>query len=117
MITGLPALPDAARALRAFGPAQVIIKRGASGAHWFGEKEDCAHGGFPVAAVVDPIGAGDGFNAGFLSGMMEGAGVAECLRRGCACGAMACLSNGDWEGLPTRPELERFFAGRGAAER
>ena len=59
---------------------------------------------FPCRAV-DPIGAGDAFNAGFLAGILEGRGVADCGRMGCIAGAMAPETPGDVEGLPSRQQL------------
>jgi 2-dehydro-3-deoxygluconokinase len=69
--------------------------------------------GAEIPRVVDPVGAGDGFAAGLLSGHLDGLGVEECLRRGHAVAGMVCVTEGDWEGLPTRGQLE----GRGAGGR
>ena len=52
--------------------------------------------------MVDPVGAGDAFVAGYLS---EGGAVTAALRTANACGAAVCRVPGDWEGLPTRAEL------------
>jgi len=48
---------------------------------------------------------------------LDGLAPPECLRRGNALGAMACQAEGDWEGLPTRVELERFVSRNAAAGR
>ncbi|MCI8624355.1 MAG: sugar kinase [Provencibacterium sp.] len=72
----------------------------------------------PVPAQrVDPIGAGDAFNAGFLCGLLEGKPLEACGRLGNAMGACAIQSVGDIESLPTRKELERFMAGTETAAR
>ena len=55
--------------------------------------------------VVDPVGAGDAFVAGYLSEVVAGGTVPERLRTGNACGAAVCGVRGDGEGLPTRAEL------------
>ena len=55
--------------------------------------------------VVDTIGAGDAFVAGYLSGWLEGLSFAERLDRGHLLGAFAVGTIGDWEGGPTREEL------------
>ncbi len=60
--------------------------------------------------VVDTVGAGDAFVAGYLSGVLDGSGVAERLNRANACGAMLCETPGDWESSPTLPEIARFTA-------
>jgi len=62
--------------------------------------------GFPVAKVVDTVGAGDGFAVGVVSALLEGHGVADAVRRGAWIGARAVQVLGDTEGLPTRAELE-----------
>src|SRR5699024_2390173 len=59
-----------------------------------------------VVEVVDTVGAGDAFVAGYLSGQLDGLGVPERLARANACGALAWTVPGDWEGAPLREELE-----------
>lgn len=94
------------------GPATVVAKLGAGGA------VGLEAGGFAVGApafevpmVVDPVGAGDAFCAGFIAGRLEGTDLATALRMGNACGALAVVTSGDQAGLPDRTELDRFLAG------
>jgi sugar/nucleoside kinase (ribokinase family) len=61
----------------------------------------------PKVQTVDTTGAGDAFNAGFIDGLLDGTEAAECLRRGCICGALSTREAGALRGLPTRDELER----------
>lgn len=95
---------DAVAALLAAGVQQVAVKRGHLGAsvHTAGGRVDV-----PAVAVtaIDPIGAGDAFTAGFLSGVLDGLEPAGCLARGATTGAFAVSTRGDWEGAPTRAEL------------
>ena len=96
---------DAAVAtLLAGGVQQVAVKRGHLGAsvHTATGRVDIP--GVAVTAV-DPIGAGDAFTAGFLSGVLDGLGPDACLARGATTGAFAVSTRGDWEGAPTRAEL------------
>jgi 2-dehydro-3-deoxygluconokinase len=58
----------------------------------------------PVTAV-DAVGAGDAFVGGYLSELVAGGAVPDCLRRGNVLGGLVCATPGDWEGLPTRNEL------------
>ena len=58
--------------------------------------------------VIDVVGAGDGFVAGTSLPAPKGWPVADRLRWGTICAACSVGSHGDWEGLPTRAELERF---------
>ncbi|WP_254537979.1 sugar kinase [Halomarina litorea] len=64
----------------------------------------------PVERVVDTVGAGDGFVAGYLSGRLDGLEPLDAAKRAAACGALATTVAGDIEGLPTRADLERFAA-------
>jgi len=61
--------------------------------------------------VVDPVGAGDAFVAGYLSEVVSGGSVPDALRTANACGAAVCRVPGDWEGLPTRSELDELGGG------
>jgi len=65
--------------------------------------------------IVDPVGAGDGFAAGFLSGQLRGWGIAESLRLGNVVGASAMSVGGDVEGLPTWEEVQSLDSGRDVA--
>ena len=59
------------------------------------------------AAVVDTVGAGDAFNAGFLCGVLEDKPLKDCGVLGNVMGSFAVEGKGDTETLPTRAELER----------
>jgi 2-dehydro-3-deoxygluconokinase len=59
---------------------------------------------YPVD-VVDVVGAGDAFVAGFLSGRLQGADTEECLDIANACGACAVTVAGDAEGLPSAEDV------------
>lgn len=87
------------------GVQAVVVKRGPQGAAAY-----TADGvsSVPARAVraVDVIGAGDAFVAGYLSGTLDGLDTAGRLRRGTTVSAFAVASDGDWEGLPTRAELD-----------
>ncbi|HZC72680.1 MAG TPA: sugar kinase [Jatrophihabitans sp.] len=93
-----------ARQLLDSGVTTVVLKRGADGA-----LAHTAAGELRVAAravpVVDVVGAGDAFAAGYLSGHLDGRNVAGCLDRASVVAAFAVAQRGDWEGLPTRAEL------------
>ncbi|KAF0818944.1 2-dehydro-3-deoxygluconokinase [Bacillus sp. ZZV12-4809] len=67
--------------------------------------------GFTVERVIDPVGAGDAFAAGVLSGLLDGKTLEEAALQGNAMGAMVTMVNGDAEGLPNRSDLESFMDG------
>ena len=58
-----------------------------------------------AAAVVDEIGAGDGFAAGFIFGLLQGWSPAECVRAGNLVAVRALTGTGDWETLPYLTEI------------
>ncbi|MEU3047916.1 sugar kinase [Streptomyces sp. NPDC006984] len=92
-----------ARALAELGPRQCVIKLGADGALALVDGEVFVQAAVPVSAI-DPIGAGDSFVAGYLSGILGGSAPAERLHAAAVCGAFSVSVPGDWEGLPRRAE-------------
>ncbi len=91
------------------GPSIVILKVGAEGAYYFTKEESKLVPGFQVKQVIDPVGAGDGFAAGFTSGLLNGFSIEKAVQRGNAVGALVTMVNGDVEGLPEEDEVERFI--------
>jgi 2-dehydro-3-deoxygluconokinase len=94
------------------GPSTVVAKLGDGGALGL------EAGGLPVlepairiGTVIDHVGAGDAFCAGFIAGRLDGVDFASALRMGNACGALAIAASGDQAGLPDRAELARLLAG------
>ncbi len=60
-----------------------------------------------VVNVVDTVGAGDSFDAGFLCGILGGRPLAESLRLGLACGSLSVTAAG---GTAAQPTLEEALA-------
>jgi 2-dehydro-3-deoxygluconokinase len=90
--------------LAKLGPAEVVIKDGARGCAALIDGERHTVPAVPVT-VVDPVGAGDAFVAGYLADRMAGAPPAARLTTAVAVGAFAVTVPGDCEGLPDRAEL------------
>jgi 2-dehydro-3-deoxygluconokinase len=116
LLTGLTGATEAAAALMQLGPSRVILKQGSDGATYFDANATHTAPAHAIT-VVDPIGAGDAFGAGFLSAHLDGLPPPQCLARACALGAFACLTPGDWESLPTAKELDDFLTRRSEAAR
>jgi len=89
------------------GCREVVVKHGADGAAVHSSGSVVEGPGFAVD-VVDTVGAGDAFVAGYLSALLEKLDVPERLHRANACGAMLCMTPGDWESTPTLNDVERF---------
>jgi 2-dehydro-3-deoxygluconokinase len=102
---------EAARILRDAGSGAVIVKRGAAGATLVGEGEQLHAPAAGISAVVDPVGAGDAFCAGYLAALLEDVDPSTALRWANACAAAVLSVEGDQAGLPTRDELDRLVAG------
>lgn len=67
--------------------------------------------------VVDTVGAGDGFCAGFISGLLREYSHEEAVLLGNWIGSMIVQSVGDWEGLPTWTQVEAAMNNRSHVER
>ncbi|KKO53652.1 sugar kinase [Paenibacillus sp. DMB20] len=70
-----------------------------------------------VDNVVDTVGAGDGFCAGFLAGLSKGYSPEDALRLAGLTGSMVIEAPGDWEALPTWDEVELRRGNAGHIER
>jgi 2-dehydro-3-deoxygluconokinase len=105
-------LRDARREIR----AQTVVVHRATGAFAVEESGVSEKAAYPVE-VVDPVGAGDAFVAGFLSGRLRGWSTEECLDLANACGACAVTVPGDLKGLPTAEEAFALRHGRRDVER
>jgi 2-dehydro-3-deoxygluconokinase len=104
----------AAEAILALGPEVAVVKLGADGAleQRRGEAgvQTSSAAAFRVPHVVDPVGAGDAFAAGYIATSLEGGTSAAALAAGNACGAAVVATLGDQSGLPTRVELDRLLS-------
>ncbi|EFM10475.1 PfkB domain protein [Paenibacillus curdlanolyticus YK9] len=72
---------------------------------------------FPVERVTDAVGAGDGFCAGFIAGLLKGHSTAEAVRLGNLIGSLVVQAEGDWEGLPTWSHAEAVLLDKRHVER
>ncbi|WP_417554563.1 sugar kinase [Microbacterium sp.] len=111
IVTGLSSAQEQATALRELGATCAVIKLGADGAYAVDASGALSRPAVPVD-VVDTVGAGDAFVAGWLSETVRGSSLAVRLQTATACGAFACTAHGDWEATPTRAELAGFTGPR-----
>ena len=105
----------AAEQLLQCGPRLVVMKLGAEGAMAVSAEGHVHAPGVKLSRIVDPVGAGDGFAAGFFSGQLRGLSMAESLRLGNVVAAFAMAVRGDVEGLPTWEEVQGFDPDRDVA--
>ncbi|MFB9838726.1 carbohydrate kinase family protein, partial [Actinoallomurus acaciae] len=109
-LTGEPvsALPAALTTLAKAGPVPVV-KRGGEGAVARYEDTDVSARG-PRVTPSDTVGAGDGFDAGFLAGWLGRQDIEEALAWGCACGALSTRAAGGTAAQATATEAETAAA-------
>lgn len=102
--------PDIEAALTALHPrvAVIAVKRGARGALAVrGEtRAECA--ARPVR-VVDTVGAGDSFDAGFVYGYLHAWPLPDSLKLACACGSLSTRTVGGTTGQPTLEEARILY--------
>lgn len=94
-----------------FSGTGVVVKRGAQGAQIATDDGVLSQPAFPIDTIVDTVGAGDGFNAGFITGLLQEKSVREALTLGAVVGAFAVTSAGDNEGYPTYQEALELLDG------
>lgn len=99
---------DARRALKQ-GPSLVVVTLGSRGALAVRRDEPTLTiPAFPVEAV-DTTGAGDAFAGGLAVGLAAKEDTEAALRRGAACGALACTVMGAEPSLPRRESVDRLL--------
>ena len=101
------------------GVDTVVLKQGADGAteHAPGSAVEPVHQGARAVPLVDPVGAGDAFDAGWISGWLRGLTAGERLREACAVASLVVASRGDSSGLPDRDTRDRVLAEGADVER
>ena len=90
----------------------VVVKLGPEGAMAQRGKEKVVSPAVRVTAV-DPVGAGDSFDAGFLHQYLQGADLATCLAVGNLAGALSTTGPGGTEAFRDSAQRERFFREHG----
>jgi len=119
-LTGTRNLEGGAKQLMTFGPKLIVITSGGKGSFFY---TATAAGHVPANALkaVDTTGAGDGFVAGLLSGLLAysqpgkayafpGKSALEaCCRVANAVGALATTKRGAIPALPTGDQVEAFL--------
>lgn len=93
-----------ARRIAALGPRQVIIKLGGAGCAALIDGNEFRLDAVKVP-VLDTVGAGDAFVAGYIAELLNGLDPHHRLETAVRTGAFACMVPGDWEGMPRRDEL------------
>lgn len=76
-------------------PDRLVVKSGADGAtEFFGKTQTFV--ATPPVEVVEVVGAGDAFAAGYLAGLLDGSSSVECLSAGHTLAGRALSTTGDY---------------------
>lgn len=87
----------------------LAVKLGAAGALGVSESKTVRVVSIPVN-VVDTIGAGDSFDAGFIYGYLQKWELGKALRLACVCGALSTQKAGGTEAQPTLEEAMDYVS-------
>jgi 2-dehydro-3-deoxygluconokinase len=100
-VRGAGAAEALARLASALGPREVVVR----GAESIGVLADGSWTAIDIQrdAAVDPIGAGDAFNAGYIAVRIRGGAIDAALRSGARCGAAVTTSVSDTAAFPRNP--------------
>lgn len=93
------------RAIVAAGARDAVVRSRSTGTLVRVEGELRVVASPSVASVLDEIGAGDGFAAGFIYGLLHGWSPQESVRAGNVVAVRALAGTGDWETLPRIEEV------------
>jgi 2-dehydro-3-deoxygluconokinase len=105
ILLGETTIEDAIKTFHGYGIDKVIVKKGAKGALGSDGKNVYEVEAIKPKALVDTVGAGDGFAAGFLTAFCEGKTLEECVKFANAVGSLVVGVEGDNEGLPNYEDV------------
>jgi ribokinase len=91
------------------GVKTVIIKMGAQGVVYATPETSGVVSAFKVQAI-DTVAAGDAFNGGLATALVEGQPLQTAIRWGAATGALSTTKRGAQPSMPSRSEVEVFLA-------
>jgi ribokinase len=103
---------EAARAIRALGPAAVVLKLGDAGCIYLDDTVMIHRPAFDVAAV-DTTAAGDTFNAGLAVALAEKRSIEAALEFASAAAALSVTRHGAQSSIPLRSEVEALLRSAG----
>ncbi|HTH62178.1 MAG TPA: 5-dehydro-2-deoxygluconokinase [Paraburkholderia sp.] len=111
---GEASLAASLAAVRGVTHATLVVKRGPLGCQIVEGDVPASLDDWPIERgievdVLNVLGAGDAFAAGFLCGWLRDAPPGDCARVANACGALVVSRHGCAPAMPTRAELDYFL--------
>jgi 2-dehydro-3-deoxygluconokinase len=116
LITGKDTEEHLAQFANDYRIKDLVIKDGANGSKLYRNGEWTRASSFKVKAV-DTVGAGDGFDSGFVYGWLHDYTPEQLLRFANGVGALVTTVSGDNEGLPYLKEVKAFINNESVIER
>jgi sugar/nucleoside kinase (ribokinase family) len=108
MLTGKQQAPEIAEVFLDYGIGTVVMKLGADGCYARTGNKELSVPAFKVEKVVDTLGAGDSFVAGFLAGKVNGWELEKACRFANAVGA-CCVSAEGASGIRPMQEVMKLY--------
>ncbi|WP_079442116.1 sugar kinase [Clostridium chromiireducens] len=105
ILLGDVTIEDAIKTFHGYGIGKVVVKKGAKGALGSDGENIYEVDAIKPKALVDTVGAGDGFAAGFLNALIKGETLEGCVRYANAVGSLVVGVEGDNEGLPYHEDV------------
>jgi 2-dehydro-3-deoxygluconokinase len=90
------------------GPKTIVVTQGKKGAHLFSQGKHLFSETYEHE-TVDELGAGDGFSAGFINGLVKGLAPEDSLKMGMANGASVVTKIGSKPGLLGEKEIQEWM--------
>ena len=116
MISNKGTIEDLTAYVKKFGIHDFVIKDGEKGSKLLRQGKWTQVDGFPVSPV-DTVGAGDGFDAGYVYGFLNDFDPLSLLRFANGVGALVTTVSGDNEGLPYLEDVHAFIDYKKVVER
>jgi sugar/nucleoside kinase (ribokinase family) len=110
LLSGVPDIQPGVKRLFSRYPMElIVVKRGRAGCSVFSRQGQAID--VPAFQVdeIDPTGAGDCFDAGFLCGLLENLPLVDCARMAAAAGALNTAAFGPMEGAISRERVKKLI--------
>lgn len=109
LLTGSDSLEEGIQKIKQIAPnLTLIIKDGSNGAYGWNHGKLVHQPAFLNTEVVDCIGAGDSFNAGFIHEFIKGSLIKKCLRTGALTGAVSTTRPGGTGAFNSLEEVNKI---------
>jgi len=105
-VSGALNLEESIPILKNLGPKIVVIKLGEKGAKVLSTNLEFDQPAIKPKILVDSIGAGDSFDAGFLFGNLHKLDLKQCAYLGAYVASKSCEGIGGTAAFPTEKEIE-----------